>query len=544
MKKILLSLATAAAAVTMSAAPAQTWLATAQGLFAQGETVYDAKVAIDPTGATVAAGAFSQDFTLAGTTLEAIGTSAYLVKYNATGAALWAVSFTGSASVTAIDTDAEGNIYVGGSFADEVEFGTTSGTPSVQTGMMIDGDATVEQNAAFIAKYTPAGVLADIRTFVPSINAELIPLINDWDAFPGYYYGDGDVAVNITDLKADGGKVYAAVVYTGTTAVGDVTLDAGYVNYFGFMYQDCKKASVLSFDATLDNATVIETIGTASDNGGEVYDLDMVWNAKIAVKGDDMFAAYTGCGTLLLGNDYIFGEYDGPDVAGMFIYGFLKNGVRTATYSFGAGAPTKVQDNFVSDVQFVGDNVYIGGRTYLVELVGEGDDQEKVRTQSLFASVIPSMQLGDLATLTMPAADGDVTFSSASAAALPGGDVYVTTTAVYNEGVEGHRTGDFAGIGKTFVFSSLTAGAQVAQSTITALNAATSGDFLATATVADTDATFALYKADQAGIDDITVDQDATVEYFNLQGIRVAEPADGIYIVRQGNAVTKQLIRR
>lgn len=36
---------------------------------------------------------------------------------------------------------------------------------------------------------------------------------------------------------------------------------------------------------------------------------------------------------------------------------------------------------------------------------------------------------------------------------------------------------------------------------------------------------------------------DATVEYYNLQGLRVADPAAGIYIVRRGNKVTKEYIR-
>lgn len=50
--------------------------------------------------------------------------------------------------------------------------------------------------------------------------------------------------------------------------------------------------------------------------------------------------------------------------------------------------------------------------------------------------------------------------------------------------------------------------------------------------------------ADPSGsLDDITVDNDAPVEYFNLQGIRVAEPAPGIYIRRQGTAVSKIIIR-
>lgn len=40
------------------------------------------------------------------------------------------------------------------------------------------------------------------------------------------------------------------------------------------------------------------------------------------------------------------------------------------------------------------------------------------------------------------------------------------------------------------------------------------------------------------------VDADAPAEYYNMQGIRVAEPTTGLYIVRQGNKVSKQLIRK
>lgn len=45
---------------------------------------------------------------------------------------------------------------------------------------------------------------------------------------------------------------------------------------------------------------------------------------------------------------------------------------------------------------------------------------------------------------------------------------------------------------------------------------------------------------DGAGINGITTDAvEATVEYYNLQGIRVAEPTNGIYIVRKGNKAEK-----
>jgi hypothetical protein len=41
----------------------------------------------------------------------------------------------------------------------------------------------------------------------------------------------------------------------------------------------------------------------------------------------------------------------------------------------------------------------------------------------------------------------------------------------------------------------------------------------------------------------IAVDENAPVEYFNLQGVRVANPANGLFIRRQGNTATKVLVK-
>ena len=46
-----------------------------------------------------------------------------------------------------------------------------------------------------------------------------------------------------------------------------------------------------------------------------------------------------------------------------------------------------------------------------------------------------------------------------------------------------------------------------------------------------------------SGIDDAAVDTDAEPEYYNLQGVRVDNPGPGIYIVRRGETVTKEMIR-
>ncbi len=60
---------------------------------------------------------------------------------------------------------------------------------------------------------------------------------------------------------------------------------------------------------------------------------------------------------------------------------------------------------------------------------------------------------------------------------------------------------------------------------------------------------FTITLPEKVGIDDIEVDgtedsdSDAPAEYFNLQGMRVKNPAHGIYIVRRGSKVSKVLIK-
>lgn len=52
-----------------------------------------------------------------------------------------------------------------------------------------------------------------------------------------------------------------------------------------------------------------------------------------------------------------------------------------------------------------------------------------------------------------------------------------------------------------------------------------------------------LYKASgTSAITDIAADENAPVEYFNLQGIRVDNPTSGLYIKRQGSKVTKVIM--
>ncbi len=50
-------------------------------------------------------------------------------------------------------------------------------------------------------------------------------------------------------------------------------------------------------------------------------------------------------------------------------------------------------------------------------------------------------------------------------------------------------------------------------------------------------------KSGDSGVEAVVVDENAPVEYYNLQGIRVANPENGLFIRRQGNSVSKVYIR-
>ena len=198
-------------------------------------------VAVDRKGDIIVTGVFEQDFSFNGSPLEAIGSSAYILKYNQDLSEAWGVALVGASTITAIDTDSEGNIYVAGTFADEVEFGTTFGYPIIKEGMMVDYAYTMKENASFIAKYTPDGRVLAVESFVP----EYLPALVETGM---YFPEDGDVYFAINHLEVDGDRVYASALYTGTTKHGDVDFDGSYYDAWGggFYFMDMRSASVFS----------------------------------------------------------------------------------------------------------------------------------------------------------------------------------------------------------------------------------------------------------------------------------------------------------
>ena len=52
-----------------------------------------------------------------------------------------------------------------------------------------------------------------------------------------------------------------------------------------------------------------------------------------------------------------------------------------------------------------------------------------------------------------------------------------------------------------------------------------------------------VFSTDDTGVEEVGIDADAPVEYYDLQGRKISNPTAGLYIVKQGANAVKQIIR-
>lgn len=540
MKKLLLTLA-AACVLSAPAADAtlnKVWSASTENAFKAEEKAWNAPVAVDASGNVIAAGAFTEDFAVAGATLEAIGTSAYVIKYDKTGDAAWAVAFTGAATISAIDTDADGNIYIAGVYADIVTFGTTSGEPIEKEGLMLEGAAVGMLNSSFIAKYDADGKLLGVETFIPEPFADL--------AESGAYFpAEEDIYFRINHIKADGDKVYVSAVFTNQLTKGDTGLKAAYNDPWGIgFYTQLPAVCVLALDNSLTSCSAVVTARVPENLLYSEEEYKAI-STTFDVTDGVVYAAFSGSGALSIDAaaetkvldakfddyNYIFTEIKDGMIAQLAMVPCPEAGFNiayTLTYA-------KVE----------GGKFYVAGDEPFAENYGQ--DNERIAGE-IFVFTADAAALAGITKKAYEPIEGDITYSGVpSAAVIASGELYVNTLGYYNKSSEAeaavkYTKGDFAGVAKSFVF----AGGEFTPATIVAdaYGVAAAGPYVAFSQIGETGAVFSLYNdPDGAGIADIIADENAAIEYYNLQGVRVANPENGLYIVRQGNKAYKQILK-
>ena len=508
------------------------WDASATLLSAADKVAYNSPVAVDADGNMIAAGNFDINATFGDVALSADDFESYIVKYDKTGVAKWAVSISLGATVKDITTDANGNIFVAGSFADEVTFGTTSGETITKEGAKIDGDFTPSQNASFIAKYDANGVLKQVQTFVP----EPLPVFNGSES---YFPMDGDVFFRINHIEVSDNGVYASAIYTGKTTVGNTS--GSYNDFLGFMFLDLKSSAILKCDADLSGCSAVATYGVDTPLATE-DDQYQAGVATFGIKDNNVYAVFSGNGPLTISS----GEYNEitldaePSSYNYLLAEITESGELGEMYPV-ACPESGFQTNYIpAIVTFSGENMLVAGSEPFAENYGTPEERLSNR---LFVITAPLANFEAATTEAKEIAEGKINYNGIkSAAALADGTIYLSTLGYYSD-VEGdNKKGDFAGTVKTFSFSAGEfAPVAVAEN---AIGVAAAEDYVAFATENGVETKFSLFNTSDSAVDEILSDDaNAPVEYFNLQGQRVANPSEGVFIRRQGSKATKIMVK-
>lgn len=552
MKKILLScIGLATMFVASAAIPDFSTLPSTKASFdiKQEKATFVNPVSWDNSGANwYLTGTFNDSFEIKGTTYEAVGTSSYIIKYDAYSAApTWCVVLKGAATIKAIDVDSKGNVYIAGTLADEVEFGTTAadGEPIVAKGLFENDEAVSYQDASFVACYSSAGVPQVVKTFVP---ARLEQLADGWD----------NAYFRINGLKVVGSKVYCSAVYTGSTKVGEASFDGTCANYFGFMMADESNASVFTLATkTLDECTEVASI-EINETREIASNIAAVRSIAFDVASDSLYVGFTGSGNMkvTVGNASYDVDADNENEE-MLAYSIAsEKGIYTlrnnsAPYH-GTGKITAVMANSIY--------VYAVGsyEDYLpaAEITDAAKEVVPAGVSDLF--VMRAKLSGMTDGVIMPYShdtgttqigeDEKSTYEESTSAFLVNGAVYVNSI-VYDYNQTALRPESY------WCDNGEYSAAPVALTGAAKFIDDEHPNFPISMILAQSDANaastmWARYKPVEdkeieTAITEIGSDNaDAPVEYYNLQGIRVAEPVQGgVYIRRQGSSVEKILVK-
>lgn len=537
MKKQLLTLAIA---FTSLCAMAEISLTPAyQGMlpstFEAADAVFSAPVATTTDGTLYLAGAHSEDLTVGTETYTAIGQSAFVAQYNQNGMQ-WLANIEGSASVTAITVGGSNDVYVAGTFADEVVFHSTDGTSKTIAGLEMFGDYTVDQNASFIAHYDAAGKLLQLESYVP----ELLDALLDYCEEIGFEdYFPLDMYFRINHLSYVNGKVYGSAIYYGQTSVGDAVFEGSFYDLYGFFVGDVKGAGVFSLDSDLSNGAKVASLcadGYIDMMFSDVYEPTGV---TFTVADGDVYAAFAGNGPLALTckEKQVMTKEIGSN------YYLVVNCSAAAENLVDiVDAPDGGFSNvYIPSAIVVDNNKYtVVGYQRLEEAV-EGSDDTKISFTMFTISNTASAAETTADFVKYTVEDGSINFYGITSVAALDQDGFVVAVKGYYTAANGDfKNGDFS---KQARFYNLASGNAV---NMNLGNKATgvcgNGKYVACSCLTETSDgyMFQVGTDNNSGIESIAVDNaNAPVEYFNLQGIRVANPENGIYIRRQGSATSK-----
>ena len=333
------------------AADQQKWSKSVENTVSKWEELnLQAPTAVDNAGNTYATGAFTQPIVIGSAVLDPIANSAYLAKYDAEGNVAWAVGLRGAATITAITTDEQNNVYVAGTLADAVEVGSTDG--KTQT---INGKAGEVENqvSSFIAAYSAEGALKATKVIWTETDATVAEAIPN-----GSYEGSPNILFN--HLAVAGNKLYASALYTGDLTMDDMKWEGSYLDLFGY-YMDYVSGGIFSVDkTTLSQTTSIANIVTT---GLFTMGTSAVKSISLTTGGNDIYMCFSASGNVTYNKadqtseDFVFPE---SEEASGYVVSSIKEG-RINSKTFTTTITKSTAFGSVNDMKIEGENLYIAG---------------------------------------------------------------------------------------------------------------------------------------------------------------------------------------
>lgn len=313
-----------------------------------------AAMTIDNEGNAIVTGSYTTDLSFAASNLEATATSAFVAKYDKAGKRKWAAGLNGAATINAITTDAEGNIYAAGVFADEVKILNANGESKQTITGMADRD---DKATGFIVKYSKDGEYVASKTITPKTNAALAGMVLMDFSSAGFY---------TKKLVVDGSTLYLSASYRGDVNVDNVALSGKYLTLPEIMLQDAVSMCVLSFNTSdLGDAKTVSYFGAKEQATTDL--LYQTEDVNFDVHDGKVYVGYVACGkdmTLYAGNSTsdvpLIYSGDGTNEHGYILAVIDGNNVTKKVFHSVATDNTNVL-NTIDHMVFKNDKLYLVG---------------------------------------------------------------------------------------------------------------------------------------------------------------------------------------
>lgn len=256
-------------------------------------------------GSVYASMTYTQAFQFAGNEIPAPEdnmTGAVVLKYDYKGREEWAVTFQGSATVTAMTTDQDGNLYVALSREGDVAWRTVpaSGTAGSSTG----GD----WEEAYLLQIDPDGTVLGTNNIAPEPDEDLLATEMYWPE--GLYF-------TVNKMQCYGNKLYCSASFNAN--VPNIGWDGAYLDFGSYMENRSK--GIFTIDCSnfsdIESLQPVLNIRTTERISSEVQQFAETLNFGLDDKGK-LYYSFVGFGKLSVitptgSQDYSF---DSDETAG------------------------------------------------------------------------------------------------------------------------------------------------------------------------------------------------------------------------------------